>query len=107
MTRRDDAIKAAGLARGEAYILLARGGIRYATGGFRVTTGESTVSDHLPASALTNEELIRRIEQECPRPEPVCVCTDPWVVSTATYAAPADATCARCGRRYINPKETA
>ena len=106
MTRRDDAIKAAGLARGEAYIPLARGGFRYATGGF-LLVGESTVSDHLPVEALTNEELVRRIEQECPRPEPVCVCTDPWVVSTATYAAPADATCARCGRRYINPEEPA
>ena len=95
------------MTRGEAYIPLARGGFRYATGGFRIVVCESTVIDHLPARALTNEELVRRIEQECPRPEPVCVCTDPWVVSTATYAAPADATCARCGRSYIDPEETA
>ena len=106
MTRRDDATEAAGLARGEACIPLTHGGIRYATGGF-LLVGESTVSDHLPVEVLANEELVRRIEQECPRPEPVCACTDPRVVSTATYAAPADATCARCGRRYIDPEETA
>ena len=94
------------MTRGEAYIPLTHGGIRYATGGF-LLVGESTVSDHLPVGALTNEELVRRIEQECPRPEPVCVCAEPEVVSNATYAAPADATCARCGRRYNDPEETA
>ena len=92
------------MTRGEAYIPLARGGFRYATGGF-LLVGESTVSDHLPARALTNEELVRRIEQECPRPEPVCVCAEPEIVSNATCADPTAAICTRCGRRHINPKE--
>ena len=92
------------MSRGEAYIPLARGGFRYATGGF-LLVGESAVSDHLPVEVLTNEELVRRIEQECPRPEPVCVCTEPEVVSNATYADPTAAICTRCGRRHINPKE--
>ena len=62
--------------------------------------------DHLPADALTNDQLIQRIRQECPRPEPVCACADPEIVSNATYADPTAAICARCGRRYIDPKET-
>ena len=112
MTRRDDAMR-------EGYISLARlgidwdeaaasfaAGITYSVGGLMTGRPAANV-DHLPADALTNDQLIQRIRQECPRPEPVCACADPEIVSNATYADPTAAICARCGRRYIDPEETA